>query len=84
MRNCRKITSVLIATAFALMAARMVNGQEEPEEMPPWYISLNAGAIRFEGDEAVEDGFCGSLRLGYDYSPRWTVEGVVNYSVYEG
>ena len=78
MRNCCKITSVLIAAAFALMAARMVNGQEEPGEIPPWYISLNAGAIRFEGDEAVEDGFCGSLRLGYDYSPRWTLEGVFN------
>lgn len=46
----------------------------------PWYVSLNGGMIRYEGDEAVENGFVGSLRLGYDYSPRWTLEGVASFA----
>jgi len=78
MENRRKIKGVIVLAAFALIAPCLLFGQEEYSDVPPWYISLNGGLIRFEGDEAVKDGFCGSLRLGYDYSPRWTFEGVLN------
>lgn len=53
---------------------------EEYLEPPPWRASVNFGGIVFEGDEPVEDGFVGALRIGYDYSPRWTIEGVLSYA----
>ncbi len=44
-------------------------------EKAPWSASLGLGMTKFEGDEPVKDGFQVSLKLGYDYSPRWTLEG---------
>lgn len=66
----------------ARFAAAQTDEQVEtqPPEPPPWHASLNLGAITFERDEAVKDGFAGGLRLGYDLSPRWTVEGVLFYA----
>ncbi|MCA1808392.1 MAG: porin family protein [Lentisphaerae bacterium] len=69
--------SLLTVAAGLLLSA----GQAGATAMDaPWYVSLNAGMIRFEGDEAVKSGFLSSLRLGYDYSPAWSFEGVLNYA----
>ncbi len=50
---------------------------EQPDYLThPWSLSLNLGGYMFENDEAVNDGFAFSIGLGYDYSPRWTFEGM--------
>ena len=41
----------------------------------PWSVSAGAGAALFEGDQLMKSTFVLSLKLGYDLSPRWTVEG---------
>jgi len=50
---------------------------EERGEEHPWNISVSAGAIDYEGDEAVEDSLLTSLHVGYDYSESWSIEGVL-------
>lgn len=81
MKSFRKDGAGLVIIAAAcLMGASSVAAQDEYADQPPWYVSLNGGGIMFEGDEATEAGFVGSLRLGYDFSPRWTFEGVFNYA----
>ncbi len=47
---------------------------EQPDEARS-YISLGLGQVQFEGDEEVKDSFISVLRLGYDYSDRWSFEG---------
>ncbi len=80
MKNRRIFTGGLMMVAALFMAVPgSYASWEDYADQPPWYVSLNGGAMIFEGDEAVKDGFYGSLRLGYDYSPRWTFEGVFNY-----
>lgn len=44
-----------------------------------WYLSLGGGGIDYEGDEAVQSGLYPLLRLGYDYTPRWTFRGEISY-----
>lgn len=45
-----------------------------------WFLCPMVGMLDFEGDEEVDDSFLFGVRLGYDYSEWWTVEGEVNYS----
>jgi outer membrane protein OmpA-like peptidoglycan-associated protein len=77
-----KFVAVVGATCLLLGVGTGWTQQEEraaEEVNAPWYVSLNGGMIHFEGDEAVKDGAVVSLRLGYDYSPRWSFEGVATY-----
>lgn len=48
----------------------------------PAHLSLSAGMINYEGDEATERGGFGSLRLGYDVSPMVTIEGGLDVMPY--
>ncbi|TAN37218.1 MAG: OmpA family protein [Verrucomicrobia bacterium] len=41
----------------------------------PLTLSGGAGMVKFEGNLPVRDSWFLSLKLGYDFSPRWTVEG---------
>ncbi len=41
----------------------------------PWRLGLAGGYLKQEGDEATKGGAVLQLRLGYDYSPRWSLEG---------
>ena len=41
----------------------------------PLTLSGGAGLVKFEGDQVIKDSFFLSLKLGYDLSARWTVEG---------
>lgn len=43
----------------------------------PWSISVCGGIKDHEGDEAIADSGFGSIALTYDYSRRWTFEGVL-------
>jgi OOP family OmpA-OmpF porin len=78
--GARRLAAGLAAMALAANVFAQSSAQTETKEpdyaVPPWTISLNAGGMFFEGDEAVKDGPAFSLSLGYDYSPRWTFEGV--------
>lgn len=46
----------------------------------PWYVTLGAGSIEYEGDEELKDGFYGITRLGYDYNEWWGLEGSFTYA----
>lgn len=65
-------------TATLLLAA-MPTGAQESDQAHRWHISVMGGGIDFEGDEPLDDALLGALALGYDLSPRWTVEGVVAF-----
>lgn len=43
----------------------------------PWHLSLSVGMNHFEGDEELEGGLQGALRLAYDINERWTFEGAL-------
>ena len=66
-----------IATFFTVSGAVYAQDASEPGVNAPWYASGGLGVIMFEGDEEVENGLLLVGRLGYDYSERWTVEGVL-------
>jgi OOP family OmpA-OmpF porin len=63
----------------ALLLAAMPAGAQESDQAHRWHISVLGGGIDFEGDEPLDDALLGTLALGYDLSPRWTLEGVVEY-----
>lgn len=69
----------MIGSVSALVAAMAVQVHAQDGESlfdrAPWTISAGPGFMKFEGDEEVEDGFFIDLRAGYDFNPRWTVEG---------
>ncbi len=44
-------------------------------ETAPWSATFGLGYITFEGDEVVKNAFFPNFKLGYDFSPRWTIEG---------
>ena len=73
--------SMMAAAAFGqttTSAAEVYPPTAAPEatrDIPPWYVSLGGGYIKFEGDEAVSGNGFIQLKLGYDYNPRWSFEG---------
>lgn len=75
---------VLISGATAQEAAHADAAKSEHDDLPPWTISLNAGGMLFESDEAVNNGAAFSLGLGYDHSPRWTFEGQFYFAPHLG
>jgi outer membrane protein OmpA-like peptidoglycan-associated protein len=41
-------------------------------------VSVTAGAINYEGDEAVRDSLLVALHVGVDWTEHWTLEGVLS------
>ncbi len=78
MKKAIGVCAFLMTVLLVATPCRSASWEDELEQ-PPWRVSLSGGGMIFEADEAVENGFFTSLRLGYDYSPRWTFEGVFNY-----
>lgn len=67
---------VMMAVAISMMTVVSAFGQNTSvEDIPPWYIGVHGGYMRYEGDEAVLNAGFGALRLGYDYSQLWSFEG---------
>jgi len=66
--------AILVASLISSMPLFAENTAQS-EGIPPWYLSLGGGYIKFEGDEAVKGGGFIQLKLGYDYVPRWSFEG---------
>ena len=83
MKLISRLASGLVVLAGVLLAPLPLFAQMELEsnvvdENPPWYVGAGGGIIKFEGDEATKSGGFINLRLGYDYSPRWSFEGAFN------
>ena len=88
MKNIHRISGLILLLAAMLCASEPLRGQTASEtprggpatdELSPWRLGLGGGYIRYEGDEAIKDGFFGLLRLAYDYTPRWTIRGEISY-----
>jgi OOP family OmpA-OmpF porin len=70
------VVSALCGLFALVLLAGNAAGEEKGNEAR-WYISPALGWMDFEGDELVKDGLHGTLRLGYDWTDRWTLEGVL-------
>lgn len=66
---------MLALIAGLIVTGAMARGQEEAANEDRWYVSPAIGAIKFEGDEEVEDGMTLNLRVGYHMPEWWTFEG---------
>jgi outer membrane protein OmpA-like peptidoglycan-associated protein len=76
MRVCSRgswMVAMLVA-GFVMQGVGSARAQEVPIEAR-WYVSAGLGAIGYEGDEELKDGFLGTVRLGYEYSEWWSFEG---------
>lgn len=69
-----KPTAKTIAAAAAVSAMAFASSAEEAEDFSRWYLSPAIGYLNFEGDQPLEDGFYGTLRLGYDINEWWSGE----------
>ena len=73
----QKIGSGLMMALMAVLSATSVVQAAEEQDLfkeHPWSLSAGGGYITREGDEAVKDSGFMQLKLGYDFSPRWTFE----------
>ncbi|MDP2991342.1 MAG: OmpA family protein [Kiritimatiellota bacterium] len=84
MKKIQRFAGIVVMGAVMLGASGKLWAQSTPsqstaENLPPWYVSIGGGYIRYEGDEATKDGGFGLLRIGYDYTPSWTFRGEISY-----
>lgn len=68
------LAAVCLLTTVFTMSFTGTASAEDPLDHP-WYLGVQVGVLKFEGDEEVEDGLVVGLGAGYDYSERWTFEG---------
>ena len=68
------VTAAVLAALLAAPSASAAGAAVESPDYGRWYVSPAIGFWNFEGDEPLEDGFYGSLRVGYDYSEWWMFE----------
>jgi len=81
MKNLYRLAGIVLVGSGLLAPTIGLGAQSQSADdgVPPWYVSLGGGYIRYEGDEATENGGFALLRLGYDYTPRWTFRGEISY-----
>jgi outer membrane protein OmpA-like peptidoglycan-associated protein len=80
MTNLQRLAGIVMLTAIMPGSPRQLWADGLPtkssaKDTAPLYVGLGGGYIRFEGDEATKSGGCIQLKLGYDYTPRWSLEG---------
>jgi len=66
---------LLVAVMVGGMSVPFAIAAEDLFDRAPWSGSAGIGGILYEGDEEVENGFLLIGKLGYDFNPRWTLEG---------
>ena len=76
------LLSAMIAGLVGLARADEVPPTRDLLKDAPLTLSGGAGLVKFEGNLPVRDSFFLSLKLGYDLSPRWTVEGGLDLMPY--
>lgn len=81
MKNMSRVAAIAVFAVAALGASGSLWAQAKADDegIPPWYVSLGGEYIKYEGDEATKGGGAILLRLGYDYSPRWTFRGEFSF-----
>jgi outer membrane protein OmpA-like peptidoglycan-associated protein/opacity protein-like surface antigen len=73
------IKSLVAAGAMCALAMGARAGAERDLfEEAPWYAGAGIGYIHYEGDELVNPAAYIGLRLGYDYSAFFSVEGGID------
>lgn len=85
MKNFRYSLGTMMVGAISMIMAATAFGQDTTsamDDIPPWYVGVRGGYIRYEGDEATLNAGFGELRLGYDYSQLWSFEGGVDIFPY--
>ncbi len=75
MKASRIVGGGLLAAMAIGWAAETARAQGESANVPPWYLHLRGGMMRYEGDEATKNGGYGAIRLGYDLNEMLTFEG---------
>ena len=78
-----KVALWIIGLWMVAGVVQPVLAQEQRDNLldeAPWTASVGAGLMTFEGDEPVQDGMYLSLRGGYDYTARWTLEGLFDFA----
>lgn len=68
------MVAIILGMGFSKSAA----AAEEAAAGSQWHISITAGWLDYEGDEAVNDTMVPSLHLGYDLNEKWTLEGILS------
>lgn len=68
---------VTVSISAILLLAGVPSAVLGAADRAPWTISAMGGWLDVEGDEPVSDAGLYSLGIGYDLSPRWTLEGIV-------
>lgn len=81
-RSSRLFCSASVLALLIVMPLNVVTAQVEPGDEAPWYVSFGLGLLDYEGDEDVDDGVLGVIRLGYDYNQWWSLEGVFSLAPY--
>jgi outer membrane protein OmpA-like peptidoglycan-associated protein len=70
----------MLSTVAAVGIACSQGKAEEWTDAPRWYVSPGVGMMFFEGNQPVDEGLNLLLRLGYDLSEHWSVEGGVSWA----
>lgn len=65
------LLSLILAAAVGLPA---LAAERDLFAEAPWYVSGGAGYINYEGDAWVKDSLFLSVKAGYDFTPRVTLE----------
>jgi outer membrane protein OmpA-like peptidoglycan-associated protein len=63
-----------LAAAGLLGLSPSAPAEETLFDRAPWSGGVGVGYVHFEGDEPVQSGAFGALRVGYDFSPHWATE----------
>ncbi len=73
------VVSLMVFSAAASLAQTTAAPAQAPQDRDlfkeaPWSVSVGGGYCSREGDEPVKSSGFLQLKLGYDFSPRWTFE----------
>ena len=72
--------TILMVSLLTGLAGVTVGYAQELADAPRWYVSPGVGMMFFEGNQAVDEGLNMVLRLGYDLSDHWSVEGGASWA----
>lgn len=75
MKHVKRLVLGLAAGLTILFPLSRALHAEEGNQYP-WNMSVTAGWLDYEGDEAVDDSFTLNAHLGYDWTDWWTFEGI--------
>ncbi|MFO7936158.1 MAG: outer membrane beta-barrel protein [Kiritimatiellia bacterium] len=75
----------MVAVARSQETVSLVDVEEEAplaevSDTSSWYVSPGVGMMFFEGNQTVDEGLNMVLRLGYDISEHWSVEGGLSWA----